>query len=187
MEKDIKKALQVVQAGGIILYPTDTVWGIGCDATNAAAVDRIYSLKQRDDSKSMIILVADERSILKYTANPDPAVFALLEEANRPTTVIYENALGLPENLINEDGSIAIRIVREPFCKALIKRLKKPIVSTSANISKDSTPRTFNEISATIKEGVDYIVKYRQNDLTIADPSRIIKLKRNGEIEIIRK
>ncbi len=187
MQEALSKAVETLKSGGVILYPTDTVWGIGCDAANAAAIQRIYRLKQRDDSKSMIILVADERAILKYTANPDPAIFAILEKADRPTTVIYENALGLPENLINSDGSIAIRIVAEPFCKALIRRLGRPIVSTSANKSGDPTPKKYTEITDPIRKSVDYIVEYRQEDDTIASPSKIIKLKATGEITILRE
>ncbi len=186
MEKDIIHALEILRSGGIILYPTDTVWGIGCDATDAAAIDRIYRLKERDDSKSMIILVADERAILKYTASPDPAVFEILENTDRPTTIIYENALDLPDNLINSDGSIAIRIVQEPFCRALIKRLGKPIVSTSANQSGKPAPRVFSEITAPIRQGVDYIVAYRQDDDTISAPSRIIRMAADGTTVVLR-
>ncbi|TAN17058.1 MAG: threonylcarbamoyl-AMP synthase [Chitinophagaceae bacterium] len=183
----VEQALHVLRAGGIILYPTDTVWGIGCDATDAKAVSRVFQLKQRDDAKSMIILAADERDILKYTANPDPAVFDYLRNSATPTTVIYENALGLPDNLVNQDGSIAIRITKEVFCKTLIKRLGKPIVSTSANISGQPSPKSFREVSKEIIRGVDYVVDYREHDETEAKPSRIIKLKANGEILVIRE
>ncbi|HLR37494.1 MAG TPA: L-threonylcarbamoyladenylate synthase [Chitinophagaceae bacterium] len=184
---DIKETLSALKKGKIILYPTDTIWGIGCDATNAEAINRIYQLKQRDDSKSMIILTAENRDVLKYTASPHPEIFNILENATKPTTIIYENALGLPENLINADGSIAIRVVQEPFCKALIKRLGHPIVSTSANISGQPPAPFFSAISREIKEGVEYIVQYRQEDETPASPSRIIKLKNNGEVDIIRE
>ncbi len=186
MEEDLKKALKTLQSGGIFLYPTDTVWGIGCDATQSNAIERIYQLKQRDDSKSMIILAAEEHDILTYTAHPNPDLFKLLSTSDRPTTIIYENARALPDNLVNSDGSIAIRIVKEPFCKALIKRLGKPIVSTSANISGHPTPQLFPEIEKEIKNGVDYIVKYRQEDQKKAQPSKIIKLQQNGEITILR-
>ncbi len=186
LQQSIHKAVQTVKAGGLILYPTDTVWGIGCDATDAKAIDRIYKLKQRDDSKSLIILVAEGRAILKYVAAPNPAIFDILQNSDRPTTVIYDNALGLPDNLVNEDGSIAIRVVKEPFCKALIKRLGKPVVSTSANISGQPAPRIFSEITEVIRKGVDYIVEYRQEDRHLAAPSRIIKLNKNGEIQTIR-
>lgn len=187
LNSSIERSLRLLRSGGIILYPTDTVWGIGCDATNEEAIDRIFKLKQRADSKSMIILVADEQAILKFTASPNPAIFNLLAESDRPTTVIYENALGLPDNLVNADGSIAIRIVKEPFCKAIIKRLGNPLVSTSANISGKPTPHFFSEISDKIKEGVDYIPNYRRDDRSPASPSKIIKLESTGEINVIRE
>lgn len=183
----VEQAFQTLRAGGLILYPTDTIWGIGCDATEAAAIDRIYRLKQRDESKSLIILVADKRDILKYTAAPHPAVFDYLGQTERPTTVIYENALGLPDNLVSADDSIAIRLVKEPFCNALIRRLGKPIVSTSANISGDPAPASFSKITDQVKKGVDYIVDYRQDDDTPAVSSRIIKMGREGTIKIIRE
>lgn len=182
----IEQALQVLRTGGIILYPTDTVWGIGCDATDAKAISRIFRLKQRDDSKSMIILAGGEEEILKYTADPDPSVFEVLKDASRPTTVIYENALGLPRNLVNQDGSIAIRVTKDNFCKTLIRRFGKPIVSTSANISGQTSPKNFKEISDEIIRGVDYVVSYRQDDETKATPSRIIKLMDDGTIQVIR-
>src|SRR5690349_4409775 len=134
-ETDIEHCLDVLEQGGIILYPTDTVWGIGCDATDTTAVQKIYALKARPDSKSMIVLVAEEKDILKYVASPDIAVFDYLQKTNKPTTVIYDGAISLADNLIAADGSIAIRIVRDKFCRHLIKRFRKPIVSTSANIS----------------------------------------------------
>jgi L-threonylcarbamoyladenylate synthase len=183
----VEKALQTLHTGGIILYPTDTVWGIGCDATNAEAIDRIYRLKKRDDSKSMIILVANEKDIINYTANADPAIFVQLQKTDRPTTVIYEKAKNLPNNLVNEDGSIAIRIVKESFCKTLIQKLGKPIVSTSANISGKPSPKSFSEIAGEIFRGVDYVVDYRQDDQTPAVPSRIIKINADGTIGIIRE
>lgn len=182
---DIEHCLQVLQQGGLILYPTDTVWGIGCDATNEKAVEKVYKLKKRPDEKAMIVLVADERDILQYVASPDLAVFDYLQEASKPTTVIYEGAIGLADNLLNNDGSIAIRICNEDFCKHLIKRFRKPIVSTSANISGEPTARIFAEINDHIKASVDYIVNYRQDDKTIAEPSSVIKWS-NGHLEIIR-
>ena len=186
MQQALSPTLEALKAGQIILYPTDTVWGLGCDATDSAAIDRIYRLKQRDDHKSMIVLIADKRAVLRYTAGPDPAVFDLMEQADRPTTVILEGALGLPENLIGENGSIAMRLVRDPFCKALVKRLGKPLVSTSANLSGAPTPGTFAEISLPIRQGVDYTVPYRQNDRRPAVPSRIVRLRNDGTLEVIR-
>lgn len=187
LQYSVEQALNILRSGGIILYPTDTVWGIGCDATNEKAIARIFKLKQRDDAKSMIILVADERDILKYTANPNPGVSDFLRNSDKPTTVIYENALGLPDNLVNKDGSIAIRITRELFSKTLIKRLGKPIVSTSANISGSPSMKNFKGISKEIIKGVDYVVDYRQDDETEAAPSRIVKINPDGTIHIIRE
>ena len=184
-ENDIEFCLQVLQQGGLILYPTDTVWGIGCDATNEQAVEKIYALKKRQDEKAMIVLVAEEREVLQYTASPDLSVFDYLQQTKKPTTVIYDGALGLADNLIGNDGSIAIRICNEPFCRHLIKRFRKPIVSTSANISGQPTAKIFADISDEIKKQVDYIVQYRQDDKAIAEPSSVIKWE-NGIVTIIR-
>lgn len=184
-EADIKTATKVLTTGGTILYPTDTVWGIGCDATNPAAVKKVYSLKKRDDSKALLVLVADERQVMQHTAAVDLSLFDYLQDLERPTTVIYENGLGFADNLLAEDGSIAIRICRDAFCRALLKRLGKPIVSTSANISGTPPAPDFNAVAPAIKEGVDYIVRYRQEDLSPAAPSSIIRWK-NGSVEIIR-
>jgi len=184
-EKDIENCLQVLDNGGLILYPTDTVWGIGCDATNEKAVEKVYQLKNRPDQKAMIVLVADERDVLQYVASPDLAVFDYLQETKKPTTVIYEGAIGLADNLLGKDGSIAIRICNEQFCKHLIKRFRKPIVSTSANISGEPAAKIFADINEQIKSGVDYVVTYRQDDKTIAAPSSVIKWN-NGHLEVIR-
>lgn len=184
-EKDIEQCLQVLKTGGLILYPTDTIWGIGCDATNAAAVEKIYKLKKRSDEKAMIVLVADESAILKHVAAPDLQVFDHLQKTKRPTTVIYDGAIGFADNLVGKDGTIAIRICNDIFCKHLIKRFRKPIVSTSANISGTPAAKTFAEITDEIKQGVNYIVRYRQEDNTIAEPSSLIKWN-NGVIEILR-
>ncbi|MBK6826009.1 MAG: threonylcarbamoyl-AMP synthase [Chitinophagaceae bacterium] len=185
MEKDIVQCLDTLKNGGLILYPTDTVWGIGCDATNEAAVAKVYALKQRADEKALIVLVAEERDVLQYTAAPDLAVFDYLLNTAKPTTVIYEGAIGLASNLTGADGSIGIRICAEPFCRQLIKRFRKPIVSTSANISGQPPPRIYQEIAAELKTGIDYIVQYRQDDVTIAAPSSVIRW-RNGEVEVLR-
>lgn len=184
-ENDIEQCLAVLHKGGLILYPTDTVWGIGCDATNEEAVARVYQLKKRSDEKAMIVLVADERDVLQYVASPDLAVFDYLQEAKKPTTVIYEGAIGLADNLIGEDSSIAIRVCNEQFCKHLIKRFRKPIVSTSANISGEPTAKIFSAISKEIKKGVDYIVQYRQDDTRPVEPSAVIKWE-NGKIIVVR-
>lgn len=185
-DKEVEEALAVLRQGGIILYPTDTVWGVGCDATDEKAVKRIFDLKQREDSKSMIVLVADEREVLQYVAAPDLSVFDFIQQQTKPTTVIFEGAIGFPGNLVATDGSIAIRIVRDEFCKHLIKRLRKPIVSTSANISGEPTPKTFPEIPEEIKSGVDHVVRWRQDDTSVALPSQIVKWN-NGEVVYVRK
>lgn len=185
MEIDIEKSLEILHNGGTILYPTDTVWGIGCDATNEAAVEKIIQLKNRPENKSFVVL-ANEKMLLEYAASLDLAIFDYLETVEKPTTVIYENAIGLADSVLAEDGSVAIRICKEPFCKTLLSRFKKPILSTSANLSGEPAPRIFKEIGEVIKSGVDYIVNYREDDETIAEPSAIIKWN-NGDIEVIRK
>ena len=168
------------------MYPTDTIWGIGCDATNPVAVDKIFGLKQRTAAKSMIVLIADPRDINKYTSLPQPYIAEYLEKATKPTTVIYEAALGLATNLVSEDGSIAMRIVNEDFCRHLIKRLHKPLVSTSANISGQDSPSNFAEISDEIKQGVDYIVQYRQQDGRLFSASAIVRFNKSGDPTILR-
>ena len=168
------------------MYPSDTIWGIGCDATNPDAVQKIFLLKQRPETKSMIVLLADKKDIYHYTSHPEPYITEFLDKTTKPTTVIYEGALGLAENLVNEDGSVAIRIVREDFCRHLIKRFRKPIVSTSANISGQNNPQNFTGISERIKQGVDYIVKYRQEENKNANASAIIRFSKSGEPIILR-
>lgn len=185
-ENDIKKCIETLEAGGIILYPTDTIWGIGCDATNEAAVEKIYKLKKRPDKKSMIILVAEEKDIFNYAEDPDERIFEYLERSKKPTTVIYEHAKNIADNLISSDGTVAIRIVKDEFCKELIAQFKKPVVSTSANISGEPSPANFTGIGPVIKNGVDHIVQHRQNDIMNSEPSSIIKLNKEGNIEILR-
>lgn len=184
-EEEVEKALAVLRSGGIILYPTDTVWGIGCDATDEQAVRRIFEIKRRADSKSMIVLVAEERDVLQYVAAPDLSVFDFVQQQQRPTTVVFDHAIGLASNLVAADGSIAIRMVRDEFCRHLVKRLRKPLVSTSANISGAATAKTFGEISEEIKTGVDHVVQWRQDDDTPSLPSQIIRW-RKGEPVFIR-
>lgn len=183
---DINECLQVLQSGGLILYPTDTIWGIGCDATNESAVAKIYALKKRADEKSMVILVADEPSIAKYITQPDVKIFDYIKGIYKPTTVIYEGATGLAQNAVAKDGSVAIRIVKDDFCKQLIHTFDKPIVSTSANISGYPPPSIFADIDNAIKNGVDYIVQHRQDDLTPSSPSAIIKWNADGTFHVIR-
>ena len=186
MEQEIQRCIAVLKKGGTILYPTDTIWGIGCDATNAEAVEKVYQLKNRPGEKAMIVLVADEKDILKHVAAPDLQIFDYLGKTKKPTTVIYDGAIGLAENLSGMDGSIAIRICHEPFCRHLIKRFRKPIVSTSANFSGKQGAATFGEIIEEIKTGVDYIVMYRRHDFAAASPSSVIKWNKNGSVTIIR-
>lgn len=186
MTEDIQQCLKVLEEGGLILYPTDTIWGIGCDATNEKAVTKVYELKKREDEKSMIVLLADEKDILQYVAHPHPEIFDYIKKAEKPTTVIYEGAIGLAQNLINKDGSVGIRIVKDTFCKQLIKRFRKPIVSTSANISGMLSPSLFTEISPVIKNGVDYIVQHRQNEIKTGTPSTIIKWNVDGSLSVLR-
>src|ERR1700722_9448654 len=186
MDKDLEQALAALQTGGLIVYPTDTVWGIGCDATSEAAVARVYALKQRTAAKSLIVLMADERDILKYPSQPDLRVFDYLHTVNKPTTVIYAGAMGLAANLISDDGTVAIRLVDDLFCRHLIKRFRNPIVSPSANISGEATPAFFDEIDPRIVSGVDYAVHHRREDRTPREPSAIVKWNPDGTPTIIR-
>ena len=185
-ENDLVHALETLHTGGLILYPTDTVWGIGCDATNPLAVEKVYQLKSRPGAKALIVLVAGERDILQHVASPDLALFDFLAVQDKPTTVVYEGAIGFADNLLPNDGSIAIRICRDEFCKHLIRRFRKPIVSTSANISGEPSPAHFGEIAPAVKAGVDYIVAHRQNDRQPASPSAIMRWE-NGDVSWIRR
>ncbi len=185
-ETDIKASLAAMHNGGVILYPTDTVWGLGCDALDEAAVDKIFAIKQRPPQKSLIVLLAEPRDILQYVATPPPDIIDIVENFEKPTTVIYEGALGFPDNVVNEDGTIAIRVTSDPFCKMLIKRLQRPLVSTSANISGQPTAAIFAQVAKDIMSGVDYVVKHRQDDNSIASPSRLVKIDDDGNLEILR-
>lgn len=183
--EDLQQVLKTLNAGGLILYPTDTIWGIGCDATNAEAVDKIYRLKQRANEKAMIVLLGDIQELPLYVSNIDTGLFSYLEQVQKPTTVIYEGAKGLAQNLLASDGSVGIRITSEPFLKALIQEFKKPIVSTSANISGEPSPTNFATVSESIRSAVDYVVQYRQNDTSTSSPSAVVKWSSNN-IEILR-
>jgi L-threonylcarbamoyladenylate synthase len=185
-EHDIKECIKALNSGGVILYPTDTIWGIGCDATNAQAIEKVYDVKNRPKNKSCIILLAENKDVLQYVAAPHPDIIALLDEFDTPTTVIYNGAVDLPDNLVAEDGSIGIRVTNDPFCKALIKRLGKPLVSTSANLSGEPSPETFGKVSAAIVKAVDYVVKYRQDDDVIRQPSRLVKIDDEANIIVLR-
>jgi L-threonylcarbamoyladenylate synthase len=187
MQLDINKAFQVLKDGGIILYPTDTIWGIGCDATNADAVKKIYKLKQRNETKSMLVLVEDPNRILRHVKEIPEIAWQLIEVSDKPMTIIYPGAINLAQNLINDDGTIGIRVVHDEFCEKLLAKLNRPIVSTSANISNQFAPAIFDEITDEIKNGVDYIVAWRQEDTSKATPSSIIKVGLGGEIDIIRQ
>jgi L-threonylcarbamoyladenylate synthase len=185
---DIQKSLDVLRNGGIILYPTDTIWGLGCDATNADAVKKIYALKQRTDNKSMIVLVDAPGRLYSYLDKVPEIALDLMELSEKPLTIIFEGAKNLADNVINKaDQSVGVRVVRDPFCEQLIRQFKKPIVSTSANKSGNPSPAIFPEIDENIISQVDYTVTYRQDDLSKKNPSGIIKVSPNGEIKVIRE
>lgn len=186
-KNDIKHCLSTLKKGGLILYPTDTVWGIGCDATNDEAVSKIYKLKNRNESKSMIILVADESDILKYTNQKTALkIYDYIKGIKKPATVIYNDAVNLAANIINSDGTIGIRIVRDEFCKDLIRAFGKPIVSTSANVSGFPPPKIFADIDILIKNGVDYVVERRREEQIPGEPSSVIRMNEDGTYEVLR-
>lgn len=189
-KEDLQEALRVLRNGGIIVYPTDTVWGIGCDATNAEAVAKIYALKQREDSKSMLVLLDSPAKLPYYVGEVPETAWALLEASEdaetKPLTLIYPHARNMAPNLIAEDGSIGIRISKEPFSKALCAQLKHPIVSTSANISGHPTAHFYAEIEQAILDGADYVCRFRREDDCPAEPSSIIQLLADGSFKILR-
>ncbi len=190
-EEDIKNAVEVLRKGGVILYPTDTVWGIGCDATNAEAVKRVYEIKQRDDSKALICLVDSDARLQRYVRNVPDVAWQLLDSLkdsdSKPTTLILDGAINLAPNLIAEDGSIGMRITQEPFSKELCYRFQKALVSTSANISGETAAQNYQDIDPRILEAVDYVCWSRRQEHKPHQPSSIIRLKENGEVNIIRK
>ena len=189
-QEDIKLAIEVMRRGGVILYPTDTVWGIGCDATNAEAVKRVYDIKQRDDSKALICLVDSDSRLQRYVRNVPEVAWQLidsLKEGDRPTTLILDGAINLAENLIADDGSIGIRITQEPFSKELCFRFQKAIVSTSANISGEPAAQNYRDIDPRILEAVDYVCWSHRQEHKPHMPSSIIRLREDGQVEIIRK
>ena len=187
LKDEVNNALKVVQQGGIILYPTDTIWGIGCDATNAEAIKKIYRLKQREESKSMIILVDSDNKLAEYISEINPLAYDLIEYAENPLTLVMPGARNIDSALISSDGSIGIRITSHPFCIQLIQRLRKPLVSTSANLSGKPSPQYYSQIDQQIVSGVDYVVNLDQGNMEIKTPSTIIKLEPNGRFEFIRK
>ena len=185
--EDIKNAIEVMKKGGVILYPTDTVWGIGCDATNAQAVAKVYQIKQRDDSKALICLVDTDMRMQRYVRNVPNVAWDIMELATKPITVILDDAVNLAPNLIAEDGSIAMRITKEPFSHELCYRFQKPLVSTSANISGQPAASNYCDISQNLLDAVDYVCHSRRQEHKPHTPSSIIKLNKNGEVSIIRK
>lgn len=186
-QDDIKKAIEVMKNGGVILYPTDTVWGIGCDATNEEAVAKVYKIKHRDDSKALICLVDSSVRLQRYVRNVPEVAWQIMELATKPTTVIFDNAVNLAPNLIAEDGSIGMRITQEPFSKELCYRFQKPIVSTSANISGEPAAQNYKDITEELLNSVDYVCYSRRQEKKPHTPSSIIRIKVGGEVEIIRK
>lgn len=187
MKVDIENALAVLKKGGTILYPTDTVWGLGCDASNEVAVAEIFKIKKRAEEKSLVLLLATKESIYNYSNKVHPAIFDYLEKATKPTTVVYEEAKNLPASLIHEDGTIAIRLVKDDFCIALIEALGHPLVSTSANISGQPTPMNFEAIQDEIKNAVDFIVPQRSTEIKKnVSASSIIKMDVDGKVIILR-
>lgn len=186
IQEDIKNAIDTMRNGGVILYPTDTVWGIGCDATNPDAVAKVYKIKRRDDSKALICLVDSDARLQRYVRNVPEVAWDLLELADKPTTVILDNAVNLAPNLVAEDGSIAMRITKENFSKELCFRFQKPIVSTSANISGEPAAQNYRDISEELLNAVDYVCWTRRQEHKPHKPSSIIKFSENGEVKIIR-
>ena len=186
INKEVHNAFEIIKEGGIILYPTDTVWGIGCDATNEEAIKKIYTLKQREESKSMIVLVNGERMMHQIFNEIPEVAWQILDFSDKPTTLILDKPKNVAKNLVAEDNSLAVRMVNEPFCYKLMERMKKPLVSTSANISGMFTPKSFKEISPEIIKGVDYVVNLQQEKIC-KNPSTIIKLGLDSQVKVIRK
>lgn len=187
MHQDIQKCIEVLAAGGTILYPTDTIWGIGCDATQFDATQKVYELKQREDAKAMLVLVNSADMLSRYVEEIPAMADEIIEINDAPLTIIYPAGRNLAGNLLPKDGTIGIRITSDPFCKELIRRYRKPLVSTSANIAGQPAPSYFSDIAAEIKAKVGYTAAWRQNDRAKRKPSGILKVKLNGEIEVIRK
>ena len=184
---EAKKCVEVMRKGGVILYPTDTVWGIGCDATNPEAVKRVFEIKKRADNKAMLLLVDSADRLARYVGNVPAVAWDLIELTNKPLTIIYDGARNVAPNLVAEDGSVGVRVTSELFSKELCYRFQKAVVSTSANVSGEPTPNNFSEISQEIIDAVDYVVNYKQLEKGKAKSSSIIKLKENGTVTIIRQ
>lgn len=186
-EEDIKRAVEVLRKGGVILYPTDTVWGIGCDATNADAVKRVYEIKKRDDSKALICLVDSDARLQRYVRDVPEVAWQLIDCCDKPTTLVLDGAVNLASNLVADDGSIGIRITQEPFSKALCYRFQKALVSTSANISGEPAAQNYRDIAPELLEAVDYVCWSRRQEHKPHTPSSIIRLRMDGQVEVIRK
>ncbi|MGN6640152.1 MAG: L-threonylcarbamoyladenylate synthase [Mucilaginibacter sp.] len=187
LRDELTNALKVLQDGGIILYPTDTIWGIGCDATNTEAVKRIFKLKQRDEAKSMIILLDTENKLESYVKEVPAIAYDLIEYAENPLTLVMPGAKNISSALISEDGSVGIRVAKHDFCQQLIQRLRKPLVSTSANISGKPSPQNFSQMDQEIIDGVDYVVNLEQNSTELKKPSTIMRLNPDGRFEFLRR
>ena len=186
-DKDIKAAIEVMKKGGVILYPTDTVWGIGCDATNPEAGEKVFKIKHREDSKALICLVDSEARLQRYVRDVPNVAWDIIELATKPVTVILDGAVNLAHNLMAEDGSVALRVTREPFSNQLCYRFQKPIVSTSANISGEPPASNFKDIAPDLLEAVDYVCTSRRQEKKPHTPSSIVRLRQNGEVEVIRR
>ena len=187
LKDEVAKAFKIIQDGGIILYPTDTIWGIGCVATNTEAIQKIYRLKQRDEAKSMIILLDTDNKLQSYISEVPDIAYDLIEFAENPLTLVMPGAKNLSPAIINSDGSVGVRVVKHQFCEQLIQRMKKPLVSTSANISGKASPQYFSQIDQEIIDGVDYVVDIDQHSMEIKNPSTIMRLAPNGGFEFIRR
>lgn len=186
LQNDLTRSLETLREGGVILYPTDTIWGLGCDATNSRAIEKVFGLKKRSESKSLIILVSNEEMLREYVAEVPAIVHDLIEQYERPLTIIYPAARNLPRNLVASDGSIAIRLVRHPFCHPLIEQFGRPITSTSANTTGYPSPASFQSVAPELIKSADYAVMFGRNNPQAAVPSTIIRIKGNGEFAIIR-
>ncbi|BDW93179.1 threonylcarbamoyl-AMP synthase [Muricauda ruestringensis] len=186
MTEEINNCNRVLQEGGLILYPTDTVWGIGCDATNPEAVKKVYNLKKREDSKALICLVANQAMLERHVKQVPEVAYDIMDLATKPTTIVFDDPIGIANNLVAADNTLAIRVASDKFCKYLINKFRKPIVSTSANISGNPTPKQFKDIDQEILKGVDYVVNL-QNENKNPSPSSIIKLSNDGKVKVIRE
>ena len=187
LKEEINKALEVLKSGGVILYPTDTIWGLGCDASNPEAVEKVLKIKNRPAEKSLIVLLDVDTKLQSYVNDVPEVAYDLIEYAENPLTIIFSGAKNLAKNVINDDGSVGIRIVKHDFCTPLIQRFRKPIVSTSANLSGEPSPKNFDDISSEIINAVDYIVDFEQENRSSKKPSTIMKLSTGGQFEFIRK